>query len=124
MAIEIDLIEDTFDMAEFINDSETGFLDDDDDLLDPLEEEDEEDEDDWDEDEFVNSSPPYDFPEEDPSRFEYVKQTIDQEGMHYAFENYSNFEEIKDEEFHKLRKTYLETAKALEDYIEAKIKHG
>lgn len=46
-----------------------------------------------------------------------VKCSIDNEGFDYAFRSYSNFEEVKDEEFHKLRKVYIEAADALEKYI-------
>lgn len=51
------------------------------------------------------------------SDLEYVKDTIDNEGFDYTFVDYSNFSEIKDEEFHKLRQAYVEAAEALRDYI-------
>lgn len=46
-----------------------------------------------------------------------VRSTIENEGFDYAFEGYSDFPEIKDEEFHRLRKAYLAARKSLEDYI-------
>lgn len=50
-----------------------------------------------------------------------VDYRIHNEGFHYAFKYYSNFEEIEDETFHKLRLNYLESAKLLEDYVNNKI---
>lgn len=49
--------------------------------------------------------------------FRYVLETIEQEGFDYAFVNYSDFDEIKDEEFHKIRLAFLAARKALTDYI-------
>lgn len=46
-----------------------------------------------------------------------VVAIIDQEGFDYAFCDYSNFEDVKDEEFHKLRKNYIEAKQALENYL-------
>jgi len=48
---------------------------------------------------------------------EYVRDTIENEGFDYAFRHYSDYEEIKDEKFHELRKAYEQAAKELEDYI-------
>ena len=42
-----------------------------------------------------------------------VLDVIDNEGFEYAFVDYSNFDDIKDEEFHKVRKAYLEARKKL-----------
>lgn len=52
------------------------------------------------------------------STLRYVADKVEHEGFHYAFRSYSNFKEVKDEEFHKLRVAYLDAAKALADYIE------
>lgn len=52
-----------------------------------------------------------------PKDIDYVRETVDQEGFDYAFTGYSDFEEIKDEEFHKLRKAYLEAHKNLAEYL-------
>jgi hypothetical protein len=49
-----------------------------------------------------------------------VQYRIEAEGFHYCFEWSSSWEEIKDENFHKLRRNYLEAAKALEDYVSEK----
>lgn len=48
---------------------------------------------------------------------EYVGDIIENEGFHYAFIHYSDFSEIEDEEFHKLRVAYETAVLALEDYI-------
>ena len=42
-----------------------------------------------------------------------VHDCVETEGFDYTFRNYSNFEEIKDEEFHKLRTAYLNARAAL-----------
>lgn len=42
---------------------------------------------------------------------------MDAEGFHYCFDKYSSWKEIKDEELHKLRLNYLESAKQLQEYI-------
>jgi hypothetical protein len=52
-----------------------------------------------------------------PKGWKYVLDTIENEGFDYAFTGYSNFEEITDEEFHKLRKAFLAARKALADYL-------
>lgn len=48
-----------------------------------------------------------------------VADAIENEGFDYAFVNYSNFEEIEDEEFHRLRIAYKEARAELEAYVEA-----
>jgi len=53
--------------------------------------------------------------------WEYLQYRIDNEGFHYCFRDYSDFEEIEDEEFHKLRKEYLKISEKLENYINQKI---
>jgi hypothetical protein len=48
----------------------------------------------------------------------YVRDTIENEGFMYAFKDYTDFEdEVKDAEFHKLRKSFLDAAKALAEYV-------
>ena len=47
----------------------------------------------------------------------YVRSTINNEGFDYCFRCYSNFEDIKDEKFHELRKAYLKAAKELEKHV-------
>ena len=48
---------------------------------------------------------------------EAVMGTVDSEGFDYAFCDYSNFEEIKDVEFHEVRKRYVEVARKLKEII-------
>lgn len=64
-------------------------------------------------------------PIEDRGSPEYVLATIDNEGLRYALESYSSYDEVEDEEFHRLRKTYLSSlvaGRALEDYVRAAVK--
>ncbi len=53
-----------------------------------------------------------------PDQINYVHRCMDIEGFHYCFCSYSWFEEIEDEEFHKLRKAYVDAAFQLREYIE------
>lgn len=46
-----------------------------------------------------------------------VRYKIENEGFDYAFRHYSEFKEINDPEFHKLRLAYVEAANDLDDYI-------
>lgn len=57
--------------------------------------------------------------EEYTSSLEYVADTVAWEGFHYAFMCYSDFRDVKDEEFHKLRTAYIEAASNLSKYLEA-----
>jgi hypothetical protein len=50
----------------------------------------------------------------------YLYSKMKNEGFHYCFKHYSSFEEIEDEQFHKLRKQYLEIALELEHYVKNK----
>ena len=50
-------------------------------------------------------------------QLETVMGIVDNEGFDYAFCDYSNFEEIKDAEFHEARKKYIEAAKKLKEII-------
>ena len=43
---------------------------------------------------------------------------LDSEGFDYAMTDYSDWEEIHDEKFHKLRRAYLKARQALLDYID------
>lgn len=58
---------------------------------------------------------------EEREEWENISYRIKEEGFHYCFENYSTWSEIKDEQFHKLRLEYLETAKLLKEYIDFKL---
>lgn len=48
-----------------------------------------------------------------------VAVAMDQEGFDYCFRNYSDFDKVKDAEFHKLREAYIAAANALENYVHA-----
>ena len=50
----------------------------------------------------------------------YLHAKMRDEGFHYCFKHYSSFEEIEDEEFHQLRKKYLEVTEQLEKYVKDK----
>ena len=50
-----------------------------------------------------------------------VRYRMDNEGIDYCFEKYSSFEEIKDEEFHKLRLEFLDSMKKIREYVKDKI---
>ena len=52
-----------------------------------------------------------------PEQKETVMGIVDNEGFDYAFCDYSNFDEIKDEEFHKIREKYVKAAKELKTVI-------
>jgi Zn-finger domain-containing protein len=51
-----------------------------------------------------------------------LRSRMNQEGFHYCFKHYSNFKEIKDEEFHKLRLSYIDSSKKIKEYITNKLK--
>jgi len=59
--------------------------------------------------------------EEELENWEIVRYRMDNEGIDYCFEKYSSFEEIKDEEFHKLRLEFLESMKKIREYVANKI---
>jgi hypothetical protein len=47
-----------------------------------------------------------------------VAAAVDNEGFDYAFRHYSDFSEVKDEEFHRLRVAYVEAASQLAEYVD------
>lgn len=51
--------------------------------------------------------------------FNDVQYRMDAEGLHYCFDGYSDWDEIQDSEFHRLRQAYLDAATALQDYVNA-----
>ena len=53
--------------------------------------------------------------------WESVKYRIENEGIDYCFESYSNWYEIKDEEFHRLRLGFLQYMKEIREYVDKKI---
>ena len=57
---------------------------------------------------------------EEKEEWEYVYYKMMEEGFHYCFKHYSSFEDIKDEEFHRLRTNYLQSTNELEEYISNK----
>jgi hypothetical protein len=52
-------------------------------------------------------------------QLQFVKDCVEAEGFDYAFAFYSDFKQVKDEEFHRLRNEYLAAREALSDYIDA-----
>lgn len=62
--------------------------------------------------------------EEEFENFVMVEYRMDNEGIDYCFESYSRFDEIKDEEFHRLRNNFLTSMKEIRNYVENKIKEG
>ena len=62
--------------------------------------------------------------EEEFENFVMVEYRMDNEGLDYCFESYSRFDEIKDEEFHRLRNNFLTSMKEIREYVENKIKEG
>lgn len=48
---------------------------------------------------------------------EYLKRIIDKEGWDYGWTEYSNYVEVEDKHFHKLRLAYLKASEALEEYV-------
>lgn len=59
--------------------------------------------------------------EQEREDYEMVRYRMDDEGMEYCFKHYSTFEEIEDEEFHKLREEFLESSTKLREYVENKL---
>ncbi len=59
--------------------------------------------------------------EEDLENFRAVHYRMNNEGMDYCFESYSSWNEIEDEEFHKLRQEFLDSMKKIREYVDNKI---
>jgi len=49
--------------------------------------------------------------------FEDIHYRMNEEGFDYCFDKYSDWSEIKDEKFQKLKEQYLKSKKELEQYI-------
>ena len=47
-----------------------------------------------------------------------IREVIEIEGFDYAFCDYSNFDDIKDVEFHRAKREYIEAAKRLKQLLE------
>jgi hypothetical protein len=62
--------------------------------------------------------------EDDLELWESVRYRMDEEGFDYCFDGYSNWDEIKDEEFHRLRLEFLRTMEELRNYIDNKVEDG
>ncbi len=60
--------------------------------------------------------------EDEKENWESVNFRMHDEGFHYCFESYSNWKEIEDEKFHKLREQYLKSAEELEEYVKSKLR--
>jgi hypothetical protein len=61
---------------------------------------------------------------EELENWEAVRYRMDEEGIDYCFNGYSRWEEIEDEEFHRLKNEFLKSMKDLKDYINNKVKEG
>ncbi len=59
--------------------------------------------------------------EDELDNFRSVQYRMGNEGIDYCFEHYSSFEEIEDEEFHRLREEFLKSMKNIRSYVENKI---
>lgn len=47
-----------------------------------------------------------------------LQYKVDNEGFDYCFIHYSDFSEVNDPEFHRLREKYVEAHNALWDYLD------
>lgn len=54
------------------------------------------------------------------STFSYVEECLTDEGLEYCFLHYSNFKEVEDEEFHALRKEFVDACNKLSEYVYVK----
>lgn len=55
--------------------------------------------------------------------FDYVACRIESEGFDYCFDGYSNWKEIDDVEFHRLRLEYIKIKRELEAYVISRVNH-
>ena len=58
---------------------------------------------------------------EELEKYQKVVYRIENEGMRYAFKQYSTFEEIEDKEFHKLRKYLIQHIDLMDLYLKKTI---
>ena len=61
------------------------------------------------------------FLEEELEKYQNVIYRIESEGLGYTFKRYSTFEEIEDEEFHKLRKYLIQHIDLMDFYLKRTI---
>lgn len=59
--------------------------------------------------------------EQELENWQSLRYRMENEGIDYCFEHYSRWEEIQDEEFHKLRVQFLETLTKLRELTDKKI---
>ena len=57
---------------------------------------------------------------EETDKWNAVQYRMDNEGIDYCFEFYSNFKEIEDERFHELRLRFIQSMCDLRDYVNEK----
>ena len=61
---------------------------------------------------------------EEIENWQAVHYRMDNEGIDYCFEHYSNWEEIEDDEFHKLRLEFLSSMDKIRKYVKDKIENS
>ena len=61
------------------------------------------------------------FLEEELEKYQDVVYRIKNEGVEYTFKKYSTFDEIEDEEFHKLRKYLIQHIDLMDFYLKKTI---
>lgn len=61
---------------------------------------------------------------EELENWEMVQYRMDKEGFGYCFKHYSSWDEIKDDEFHRLRLGFLQHMEDLRNYINKKVDEG
>ena len=46
-----------------------------------------------------------------------IREKVEEEGLYYTFVHYSDFEDVQDDIFHKLRKRFENAARELSEYL-------
>lgn len=59
--------------------------------------------------------------EGDLEKWENVRYRIDNEGFEYCFQHYSRFDEIEDDEFHKLRLEVISKMEEMRNLVDSRI---
>lgn len=59
--------------------------------------------------------------EEDLEKWGNVRYRIDNEGFEYCFKHYSRFDEIEDDEFHKLRLEVISKMEEMRNLVDSRI---
>jgi hypothetical protein len=62
--------------------------------------------------------------EDELENWQSVRYRMENEGIDYCFEHYSHWDEIKDEEFHRLRLGFLQYMKEIREYVDKKVDEG